>query len=321
MRIPSHPGAEHSTGRTLCAILIGMSKIIIDTDPGQDIDDLLVLLFALLRPDLDVKAVTTVTYPADQRARLVRRLLRHLGRDVPVASGMPLPLRPLPASEWEWLLDPAHSMNHAAFAEPADPADAVADDDAPGLIIRTVRQHPGEIVLACLGPLTNIAVALQRAPGLASQVKAIAMMGGEPNLNRAEHNVAFDAVAADIVLSSGIPVYMGTWDVTRRFTLTMDECQAFAQSRHAATAAVGRVVPAWHAAQNWKPGPVMYDFFAVAWTLDPSLYTLVQRPVLVELRGQATAGMTVFGGTNARTHVTTDLNVAELRALYLSTVM
>ena len=72
-----------------------MPKIIIDTDPGQDIDDLLAIFFALRRPELDIQAITTVTYPTDRRARLVKRLLRYLWRSaIPVAAGMNYPVRP-----------------------------------------------------------------------------------------------------------------------------------------------------------------------------------------------------------------------------------
>ena len=55
-----------------------MPPILIDTDPGQDIDDLLAIHFALLRQELDIKAITTVTWPSDQRGRLIKRLLRYL---------------------------------------------------------------------------------------------------------------------------------------------------------------------------------------------------------------------------------------------------
>jgi len=64
-----------------------MPRILIDTDPGQDIDDLLAILFALRRPELEVCAITTVTLPSDRRARLIKRLLRMLGRTgIPVAA-------------------------------------------------------------------------------------------------------------------------------------------------------------------------------------------------------------------------------------------
>ncbi len=173
-------------------------KVLIDTDPGQDIDDLLALHFALLRPELEILAITTVTQPAEGRARLVKRLLHHLGRsDIPVAAGMQLPLRAMSAAELERQGDLATTMNHACFAEPEDPRDAPDGGDAVDLIIRTVEAHPGEVILACIAPLTNLACALRRAPGIAAKIKAIALMGGETALNRREHNIAFDCIAAD----------------------------------------------------------------------------------------------------------------------------
>ena len=175
-------------------------KIVIDTDPGQDIDDLLAMAFALKRPELDVRAITTVTFPARGRVRLVKRLLRYLGcMDIPVGAGMSYPLRPLREAEKASLHDLSGSMNHACFAEPEDPRDAPGEEDAVDLITRTIEEHEGEIVLACIGPLTNVACALQRKPGLAAKIQYIAMMGGESALNRREHNVAFDPMAAEML--------------------------------------------------------------------------------------------------------------------------
>ena len=298
-----------------------MRKIIIDTDPGQDIDDLLAILFALKRPELDVLAITTVTYPADRRVRLVKRLLRHLDRrDIPVASGMDAPLRRLSDDEWRSLHDLSRSLNHAAFAEPEDPADAPDGADAADLVIRTVEAHPGEVALACIAPLTNIACALLRKPDIAPKIARIAMMGGETALNRAEHNVAFDPVAADIVLGSGIPVAMGTWDVTRRFAFAPEDCARFRASPLPLHQALGGAIDLWQPAQSWKPTPVMYDIFPFAWMVDPSLYTLSSLPVRVETKGEATCGMTVVRGDGAPIEVTKDQRSDAIRQLYLDTV-
>ena len=299
-----------------------MQRLIIDTDPGQDIDDLLALTFALLRPELEVLAITTVTQPAAGRARLVKRLLRYMGRtDIPVAAGMPWPLRPVPESERRWLEDPRNTMNHACFAEPEDARDDPGTADTVDLIIRTVEAHPGEVILACIAPLTNIACALRRKPEIAGKIKSIAMMGGEVALNRAEHNVAFDYVAAEIVLSAGIPLAMGTWDVTRRFVLSMDDCARFGQSAKPLCQALGQAIALWHPAQNWKPGPVMYDLFPIIWAFDRSYYTTKPMSVRVETRGEFTRGMTVVSGNTPNAEVTTDIRADALRDLYLQTVL
>ena len=299
-----------------------MQKIIIDTDPGQDIDDLLAIAFALRRPELDVRAITTVTLPSDRRARLAKRLLRYLDRDdIPVAAGMQFPLRVLSDDEVRFQHDFARSMNHYAFAEPEDPRDDPGGADAVDLIIRTVNAHPGEVAIACIAPLTNIACALQRQPDIAGRIPYIAMMGGETVLNRLEHNVAFDYVAADVVLRSGIPVFMGTWDVTRRFVLSLEDCRAFGAHACPLNQALARAVALWHPAQSWKPGPVMYDLFPIVWAFDRSLYTTRPMAVRVETRGEHTRGMTVAGGGAPNAEVTVDLQAEALRALYLHTML
>lgn len=299
-----------------------MQKILIDTDPGQDIDDLLAIHFALLRPELEVCAITTVTHPAIRRARMVKRLLRYLDRsNVPVAAGMEFPLRPLSQREQEFQQDFSQSMNHEAFALPADPSDAPDPISAPELIIRTVEQYPGEVILTCIAPLTNIAAALCQRPDIAPKVRAIYLMGGEITLNRVEHNIAFDFIAADVVLSSGIPITMGTWDVTRRFTIPMEEMGRFRRHSAPLCQALARAAELWHPAQSWKPGPVMYDVFPIVHAFDTSYYKTMPMRVQVETAGHLTRGMTVVSSGAPNVNVTTDVRVADLREMYFSTVL
>ena len=297
-------------------------KIIIDTDPGQDIDDLLALFFALRRPELDIKAITTVTLPSDKRARLVKRLLRYLERtDIPVAAGMQLPLRQLSESDLRNQHDFGCTMNHYSFAEPEDVRDEPGTEDAVDLIIRTVEANPGEIGIACIAPLTNVACALRRKPEIAGKIKYIAMMGGEVALNRIEHNAAFDYIATEVVLTSGVPIFMGTWDVTRRFVLSQEDCELFRTHSSPLCQALAKAIELWHPVQNWKPGPVMYDIFPIVWSFDRSFYTTTPKSVRIETKGEYTRGMTVVGGNVPNIEVTTDIRAAELRALYLKTVL
>lgn len=299
-----------------------MQKILIDTDPGQDIDDLLAIWFALRRPELEVVGITTVTWPARGRARLINRLLRHLGReDVPVAAGMEYPLRAMSAEEIGWQHDLSRSMNHAAFAEPLDARDEPGPQDAVDLIINTIEQHPGKVALACIAPLTNIACALRRRPDIAGKIQYIALMGGELTLNRQEHNVAFDYIASEVVLTSGVPICMGTWDVTRRLVLPMSDCERFRRHGTPLAAAMAKAIELWQPAQSWKPGPVMYDLFPMVWAFDRSYYTAKPMPVRVETHGQFTLGMTVPGGPASNIEVTTDIRAEELRELYYATVL
>lgn len=300
---------------------MNVQNLLVDTDPGQDIDDLLAVLFALLRAELRICAITTVTYPSARRARLIKRLLRWLGReDVLVAAGMEYPLRVMEPSEITRQENLSYTLNHACFAEPEDPRDEVQDLDAAGLIIRMVEAHPGELGIACLGPLTNVACALQRSPGIAKKIAFLAMMGGEVSLNRREHNVAFDPVAADVVLSSGIPIAMGTWDITRRFVLTAEDCDLFRQASSPMLQAIGLAIDAWHPMQSWKSGPTMYDLFPIIWAFRREYYQTEPMAIRVETCGKFTSGMTVVCPSGAKIDVTTGLRQDELRQIYLETV-
>lgn len=299
-----------------------MEKIIIDTDPGQDIDDLLAIWFAALRPEIDIKAVTTVTLPSDKRARLIKRLFRYLDRpDIPVAAGMQLPLRTMSTEELKSQYDETQTMNHAVFAQPEDPTDDPDSDNAAELIIKTVEKYPGDIALACIAPLTNIACALRKKPDIAGKIKYIALMGGEVDIERAEHNIAFDYIAADIVLNSGVPVYMGTWDITRRFNLPIDECKVFEKHPSELSQKMAEAIAAWHPAQNWKPGPVMYDIFPMIWAFDRSLYTCEQKSLEVETKNPAELGKTILRGNNKNIYVTTAIKAEEIKKLFLETVL
>jgi inosine-uridine nucleoside N-ribohydrolase len=212
-------------------------------------------------------------------------------------------------------------MNHYVFAEPEDSRDEPGDGDAVSLLIQTIERYPGEIVLACLAPLTNIACALRRKPEIAGKIKSIAMMGGEVALNRAEHNVAFDYIAADIVLTSGVPIYMGSWDVTRRFVLSKADCELFREHSSPVCQAMAVAIDRWYLAQSWKPGPVMYDVFPIVWAFDRSYYTTKPMSVQVETKGEGTLGMTVLRDHASPVEVTVDMRADALRDLYLKTVL
>ena len=265
---------------------------------------------------------TTVTWPSDQRGRLIKRLLRYLDRtDIPVAAGMQYPLRPMPEDQKLEQHNLDSCMNHRCFALPEDDQDQVDDFDGPGLIIKTVEEHAGEIVLCCIAPLTNIATALCRKPEIAGKIKAIAMMGGETALNRREHNVAFDYNAAEIVFQSSVPIVMGTWDVTRRFVITKDECDIFAQQdsplHDALYASIQKFLPIHH----WKPGPVMYDIFPFIWAMGLEHYTLEQQSVEIQTADQSTRGMSLPIGNHTHIQVTTDMDAKAVKELYFKTIL
>jgi inosine-uridine nucleoside N-ribohydrolase len=292
-----------------------MQKVIIDTDPGQDIDDLLALLFALRRPELEILGITTVTWPATGRARLVKRLLRYLGReDIPVRAGSQLPMRPFTDADFAKQFNLGHSLNHRCFYEPLDPRDEPTGEDAVDFIISTLEAHPGEVAILGIAPFTNLGRVFQRRPDLAARVKFIALMGGDLS-DRRENNVAMDCPASEILLGSGAPIYLGTWSVTRQFTLTMEDCAAtFGTSADPLHRALWTAIQQWHPAQNWKPGPVMYDLFPMLHAYRQDLYTLEPHPLRVE------DGRTVITPGAPEIHLTTAIDAQAVRQVYLETV-
>jgi purine nucleosidase/pyrimidine-specific ribonucleoside hydrolase len=301
-------------------------NIIIDTDLGDDVDDILALAFALLRPELCVKAITTVSYDTGKRCHLVARLLSCMERnDIAFAPGVRLPLRPATEAEYRNAVQPTgYILNQYGAARDADKslADKAAshNDDAIELIARTVQQNAGDITLVCIGPLTNVAVALCRYPQIASQVCAIALMGGELHLNRREHNIAWDAHAAQIVFSSGAPLFVGTWDVTRRFVLSPDDCANIKRKGSVLCQLLGECIDLWWPFKAHKPSPVMYDIAPILWSYAPGHFTTQPMQVLIETRGEHTQGMTVGGSGAPNAQVTTDMRAENIRELYLSTL-
>ena len=194
-------------------------RIIIDTDPG--IDDVVAILLALAAPEeLEVEGIVAVAgnLPLALTERNARRVCELAGRpDIPVYAGCARPLlRPLATAA---AIHGDLLGEKLGLAEPAMPLQAQHGVD---FIIETLRAAvPGSITLAALGPLTDIAMALVKAPDIAARIGELVVMGGAGfeigNVTpSAEFNIHVDPHAAAIVLESGIPITMIPLDVTHQ---------------------------------------------------------------------------------------------------------
>lgn len=299
-----------------------MPRILIDTDAGDDVDDVLAIAFAALRQELQIVAVTTVGWRPHDRAGLVRKVLAACGKpDVPVAVGYELPLTPQ-SDEERARYTSAAKTNHVDVVSDAE-RDALApvNEEAVDLLIRQINAAPGELTIVAIGQLTNIAAALRRAPDLAQKVSAIALMGGEVELLRREHNVHTDVIAADEVFRSGARLFVGTWNVTRRFMLDANDCQRIAAHGSPLAALLTRCIEKWHPHQSWKPGPVMYDLAPVLWAMDPRHIETKPMRLAVELAGTYTRGLTMPIPGDPNAEVSVSLDPAAIRELYLQTLL
>jgi len=274
----------------------GPFRVIIDTDPG--VDDALALLLAMRSPELKIEAITPVAgnVPLELTLPNALRMVEIAGRtDIPVAAGARAPLmRRLVTATY------AHGENGLGGAVFPDPTTKPVATPAAEIIRQIVRKYPGEVTLITIGPLTNIATALNSDPDLSSMVRALVMMGGSLSGGNitpaAEFNVYVDPEAARIVFQSGIPVTMVGLDVTRRTSLSDDHVRTLEAAQNPVSQAAGKIgrnALNHNRERGYLVGPNMHDSLAVAGFLDPAILKLQDYYVDVETTGELTAGETL----------------------------
>ena len=272
------------------------ARVIIDTDPG--VDDAFALLLAMRSPELKIEAITPVAgnVPLDLTLPNALRLVEIAGRtDIPVAAGARTPLmRRLVTATY------AHGENGLGGAVFPAPTTKPVAEPAAEYIRHIVRKYPHEVTLITLGPLTNIATALNGDPELAGMVRGLTMMGGSLSGGNitpaAEFNIYVDPEAARIVFQSGIPITMVGLDVTRKTSLTDDHIRTLEAAQNPvsqAAATIGRNAIAHNRERGFLVGPNMHDSLAVAAFLDPTILKWQDYYVDVETTGELTAGETL----------------------------
>lgn len=274
-------------------------KIIIDTDPGQD--DAVAILLALASPeDIDVLAITAVAgnVPLALTAKNARIVCELAGKpEVPVFAGCDAPMqRPLVTAEH------VHGMTGLDGPTLPDPEMPLQERHGVDCIIDTLRSEPaGSVTLCVLGPLTNIAIALQRAPEIAERVQEIVLMGGAyfevGNITpTAEFNIYVDPEAADIVFRSGIPIVVMPLDVTHKALVTPARNAAFRALGTPVGVAVAEMTDFFERFDKEKygsDGAPLHDPCVIAYLLKPDLFQGRHVNVMVETTSELTLGMTV----------------------------
>lgn len=257
-------------------------KVFIDTDIGNDIDDAFALSFALLHPGIDVVGVSTVDNYGHLRARLVQAFLDAAGRtDVEVSIGCETspthahtPPRP---SQLEWAERTLGPVRPGAEARP----------DAVEHLYEVASRYPKEVTVVGLGRLTNIDCALRRHPDLVDKIKGFAIMGGEVDVFRREHNFANDYLAADRVLLAGVPTFLATWSVSGRLVLDAGDLEPLWRCATPVTELLHGLYGAW------GHPPVLYDLSPLLWLVQPGLFQTRMMRLRVETVGLFTRGVVV----------------------------
>ncbi len=277
--------------------------ILIDTDPG--IDDAMAILFALRAPELQVLGLTTVfgNHYVDVTTRNARRVLELVGHgDIPVARGAEGPLLRHYAGP-PTFVHGDDGLGDAGVA--ADPERGAQSLTAAQFIVETVMARPGEVTLVPIGPLTNIALALKLEPRLAQTVKQVVLMGGTMlapgNVSPvAEANIHNDPEAAAIVFGAPWHVVMVGLDVTYATIMDRAYMRELEAAHNVYTDLLARIVPLYQKYHDehhaLKGGMHTHDPSAIAYLLEPGLFTTVRHCVRVETQGYA-AGQVIADRT------------------------
>lgn len=274
------------------------TPVIFDCDPGQD--DAAALLLALASPELEVLGICTVggNVPLSLTTTNALKIVELAGRgDVPVFAGCRSPLmRPLVTAEY------VMGNDGLAGADLPPPTVPLQQRHAVDFIVDTLSGAGGPVAVATLGPLTNLALALVKAPAIRERIGQLIVMGGSMHrgniVPQAEYNFYVDPHAAQIVLNAGLnPVVIGL-DVTHQVVNTVERIERIAaRGTRCATAVAKMFMP--HAIvqeglpPDSKPRGLMHDPCVTAYLVDPDLFGGRDVHMAIETHSEVTVGQSV----------------------------
>ena len=308
------------------------TKVILDVDTGTD--DAVALMTAALSPDLELVGATTVNgnTTIDYTTENTLRVFDFIGMpEVPVHRGMDRPLvrtdvkRGMAARIHGDMLD-LPEISRGATVQPGHAVD---------WLIETYLGSNGDIVLCPVGPLTNIAMAIQREPRIVEFIPEIVIMGGAHDHGNitasAEFNIWLDPESARIVVNCGRPVRMVPLDATHRALVsTEDAARLRALGTPAGEAAARFVLQRIDGYDATQPMPrkdgalaaPVHDALAVCAIIDPSILTTHHIPVDVEVHAELSIGRTVCdfrfrSGKPANVHFAMDADEPKFNRMLL----
>jgi purine nucleosidase len=303
----------------------GPRQIIIDSDPGQD--DALALFLALAAPEIEVRGVVSVAGNVPQPLVTTNSLalLAVAGRDdVPVYRGCE---RPLLREQFTAEYVHGETGLDGANIPPADRSEE-PEHGVDYLINVCLSAPDGSVTLCPVGPLTNVGMAIAKEPSIIPKIREIVWMGGavdEPGNTTplAEFNAYVDPHAAHIVFTSGAPITMVPLDVTHRAILPPSALEALrAVGSPVADACVGMAefYETYDVAKYGFEGAIMHDPCAIAYLIDPSLFTGKRLSIGVEHAVESEIGNTFVrtDGSEPNAMVLFDVDAPRLMDLLVS---
>ena len=277
-----------------------MRKVIFDTDPG--IDDAMALLFLKRAHGVEIVGVTSSfgNGTIETTTRNALYLCELFGIDAPVAEGSASPLAGAARSP----ADHVHGSNGLGdIAMPEVPRNALYEKTADAFIVDMAHRFPHQITLVAVAPMTNLASALRRDPSIAGLIKEVIVMGGAFGFHGhsgnvspvAEANISSDPQAADEVFGAAWPLTIVGLDVTQETIMPAETIARLAQ--HGGPEGrfirdIARFYLDFHKDSEGMDAMFVHDSSAVAYLLDPSLFTVRRGPIRVVCDGIA-VGQTI----------------------------
>ena len=290
-------------------------QLIIDTDPG--VDDAIAILMAMASSEIEILGLTTVggNVPLARATRNALSLLQAASRsDIPVAKGASRPLR------GKFAYAPRFHGPGGLSQRLPDPANGPVEDGAVKFLYDQLTGERGEAVLVALGPLTNLAVLLRERPIALEQAKQIVVMGGAVNTPgnvtpEAEFNFYCDPVAADIVLSSRLPITMVDLAACRQVKINREQALGLKSATP-----LGRLM--LDMLQGWfhrEPSREEFEFcdpLAMAIALHPAIATATKVDLDVGIEKDELLGATSETGGPGEITLAQDVDSSRFFALF-----
>ncbi|MGM9931943.1 nucleoside hydrolase [Pradoshia sp.] len=272
-----------------------MKSIIVDVDTG--IDDALAIAYAVHSPEIELLGLTTCfgNVTVEKATRNSRLVLEKLGRsDIPVYAGAGETLNRGLNGDFPHVVHGHDGLGNLIDEEPTDEM-AHSDQHAVDYLIEQVKNKPGKITYICVGPLTNLALALQKAPEITALFEEVIIMGGavytKGNVTpHAEANIHRDPEAADFVFRSNLPLYLVGLDVTMQTLLPTEELKGWREKGEELGSFFADMtefyIDFYKKANPGIKGCALHDPLAVGLAIDKSFVSLKPERLWVELEGE-----------------------------------
>ena len=305
-----------------------MKRMILDCDPGHD--DMVAMMLALASPELEVLGITTVAgnQTGEKTFRNACRILKLIGREeVPLFRGSDSPLaRPLLVAE------DIHGSSGLDGVELPDADFDTRTGNAIDFLVDTLKAAAEKVWLVATGPLSNVAIAFLKDPGIKGRIERLTIMGGgvhDSNVTpSAEFNIYVDPEAARTVFHSGVPITLVTLDISNKALFTEKEIGLLESLGGPVSSKVAPLLRYFMGNNLRKfgiPGAALHDPLTVASLIDPRLITTRELYVDVECAGELTRGKTVadlYGVTKKapNMHVSFGFDLDAYRALIIDAI-